>query len=77
MKICLSCGSEGKKCYPGCKCAKCVNPTKYQIWKETHAEKYAKWLKRDDRPIMEAISDAKDILDEARKLHNKNKDESK
>ena len=73
MKICLSCGSREKDCYPNCKCAKCVNPTKYQIYKDTHPEKYKKWLKRDDTPIMEAVSEAKDILDQVRNLSKKQK----
>lgn len=71
MKICSSCGSKEKECYPNCKCAKCVNPTKYLIWKDTHRQKYTKWLKRDDRPIMEAMPEAEDILNELRKPNKK------
>lgn len=43
---CKSCGSEEDYCYPGCGCAKCVDPEGYESWKENNPEQYERWLER-------------------------------
>lgn len=43
MKPCWSCGSTGD-CYPGCQCAKCVDPEDYDRWKRDNPEEYEEWL---------------------------------
>lgn len=40
---CDFCDSDGE-CFDGCGCSKCVNPERYEEWKENHPEKYEMWL---------------------------------
>jgi hypothetical protein len=60
MKPCWSCGSTLPACKAGCRCAKCVDPIGYKVWKETHPAEYERWLEgqlrsseRDDGPDKE------------------------
>jgi len=45
--ICKFCHSE-EECEDGCKCAKCVNPEKYEDWKNNNPEEYEEWLERQE-----------------------------
>ena len=42
FKPCWSCKARGA-CYPGCECAKCVDPEGYERWKRNNPHEYAAW----------------------------------
>ena len=43
---CWSCNSTELWCYPGCECAKCVDPEAYEDWKYNNPEEYDAWLNK-------------------------------
>jgi hypothetical protein len=48
MKPCWSCGTTGPNCYPGCQCAKCVDPEGYEEWRRENPEDYEAWLESQE-----------------------------
>lgn len=42
---CRYCESRGP-CYPGCDCAKCVDPDGYEDWKRENPDEYEEWKER-------------------------------
>ena len=44
LKPCWSCGAQDRACYPGCECAKCVDPEGYAQWRYECPDEYNDWL---------------------------------